>query len=142
MDIKQFQDLQAFLEKEVRSLRGEITSRENKITIIQEFADALKDHLQDYKSITEYQDKFEEINVKYEQERDRLEKLYHQYIEIKSENEQQRDVLKGWEHWFNSNKTLVDKLFSTGPPVEEVMPEEPIPNENKSSKKKKGRFKR
>ena len=53
----------------------------------------------------------------YEKEKDRLTKLYKLYEETESECNRLKVETKGWQKWFDSNREIFDKLFSTSPPI-------------------------
>ncbi|MCX6667016.1 MAG: hypothetical protein NTV74_02075, partial [Euryarchaeota archaeon] len=61
-------------------------------------------------------DKFDDLSVQYEKEKERLTKLYHLYEETEAECKNLKEEVKNWEKWFDSNREIFDRLFSMSPP--------------------------
>ena len=66
---------------------------------------------------SEYKEKFDELTIQYEKEKERLTKLYGLYEETELECKNLKQENIGWQNWFDSNKEIFNKLFSTTPPV-------------------------
>jgi len=64
----------------------------------------------------EYKEKYEEISAEYEKEKEQLTKLYHLYEETDNDCRRLKEETKNWYGWYNSNKDIFNKLFSTTPP--------------------------
>ena len=133
-----------YTKKEVIELKKENTSKENMINDLNEQLTKYKD-LEDY---AEYKTKYDEVHAEYEKEKERLTKLYHLYEETDSECKRLKLENNNWQKWYNSNKEIFNKIFSTAPPVASttesntsppIFPENPVddPNARKPEKAKK-----
>ena len=100
------------LEGEVHNLKNELSAKDETINSMQKQIDELGKH----KKYAEYKDKFDDISVQYEKEKERLTKLYHLYEETEAKCKNLKEEVKNWEKWFDSNREIFDRLFSTGPP--------------------------
>jgi chromosome segregation ATPase len=142
---EEFDGIRNRLEEEIRSLRDEADTKDKTINSLQKHVDEVKEH----EKYAEYKDKFNDVSMQYEKEKERLTKLFKLYEETEAERNNLREEIKSWQDWFNSNKDIFDRLFSTGPPVSAMKtpaetpptPETP-PEEKKSKKKRKLRFKK
>ena len=91
----------------------------------------------------EYKEKYEGMAAEYEKEKERLTKLYQLYEETDSECKRLNKEKKNWQNWYDSNKEVFTKLFSTAPPVGSTetpldeSPNVPTPLENATKKKSK-----
>ena len=142
---EEFDSIRNRLEEETRSLKDEISNRDETIDSLQKQVNELKE----YEKYMEYKDRFDEISENYEKEKERLAKLYHLYEETEDECNKLRGEIKGGQDWFDSNKGIFDKLFSVAPLGGTTMetPKEtpttpPTEKKSKSKTKKKLRFKR
>ena len=142
---EEFDGIRNRLEEEIRSLRDETDTKDKTIDSLQKRTDELKEH----EKYAEYKDKFNDVSMQYEKEKERLTKLFKLYEETEAECNNLREEIKSWQDWFNSNKDIFDRLFSAGPPVSTMKtpkeipptPETP-PGKKKSKKKRKLRFKK
>jgi len=111
---EEFSKIRNQLENEKQILKNEIDNKDQSITSMQKEFDRLKE----FEKYAQYKEKYEDVSKQYEKEKERLTKLYHLYEETESECKKLKDVNAGWQNWFNSNKQVFDKLFSTTPPIE------------------------
>ena len=88
--------------------------------------------------------KYEEMNAEYEKEKERLTKLYHLYEETDNECKTYKTECNNWRNWYDTNKEIFNRLFSSAPPATttttketEATPENPIEDPTKKPKKKK-----
>ena len=109
----EFKSIHNKLEEENNTLKEDVNNKENTINSLQEQIGKLKD----YEKYAEYKDKFDDLSNQYEKEKDRLTKLYKLYEETESECNRLKVETKGWQKWFDSNREIFDKLFSTSPPI-------------------------
>jgi len=139
------------LENEVNTWKEDCVRKENTIKELNEQINKLRE-MENY---SEYKTKYEEINAEYEKEKERLTKLYHLYEETDAECKKLREENKTWQNWYDSNKEIFDKLFSSAPPVKTTQswetttetpvkkePESPIEDPTKKKPKKKKLFKK
>jgi len=142
----EFDGVRNQMEVELVELKKENTSKENMITDLNGQLSKYKD-LEDY---AEYKTKYEEVHAEYEREKERLTKLYHLYEETDSECKRLKSENQNWHKWYNSNKEIFNKLFSSAPPgivttesyentSPPIFPENPVedPNARKPEKIKK-----
>jgi len=113
---EEFGNMRNQLEEEVYSLKGEINKKDDIINSLQGEISKTKE----YEKYAEYKDKFNDLSTQYEKEKERLTKLYHLYEETETECKRLREETKGWQNWFDSNKAIFDKLFSSTPPGESI----------------------
>jgi len=149
---EEFDGIRNRLEEEIRSLRNETDTKDKTIDSLQKHVDELKEH----EKYAEYKDKFDDVSMQYEKEKERLTKLFKLYEETEAECNNLREEIKSWQDWFDSNKDIFDRLFSTGPPVsamktpkdippaQETPPEEPVKEKpaKPKTKRRKLRFKK
>lgn len=157
--VAEFTSINNQLDRENHTLKDDVNNKENTINSLQEKVSKLKDN-------EKYKDKFNDLSNQYEKEKERLTKLYKLYEETEGECNMLKEETKGWQNWFDSNKEIFDKLFSTFPPTKKSNTNEthtspPTPpsvedtpknaaeeatkenkNEKTKSKKKKLRFKK
>ncbi|MFE3845808.1 hypothetical protein ACFL1L_02980 [Thermoplasmatota archaeon] len=100
-------------EYENQNLKNTVKTKESAIESLQEQVNKYKE----YEKFLEYKNKFDELTIQYEKEKERLTKLYNLYEETESECKNLKEENKGWQNWFDSNKEIFNKLFSTTPPV-------------------------
>jgi len=100
------------LEKEITDLRTQNSSKEHLINDLNNQIIKLREK----ENYSEYKDKFESMNAEYEKEKERLTKLYQLYEETNSECIRLREENQNWQNWYNSNKDIFSRLFSTTPP--------------------------
>jgi chromosome segregation ATPase len=111
--IDEFNKIQEQLEYDNKNLNNVVKTKENEInTLNQEIV-----KYKEYEKYSEYKDKFDELTLQYEKEKERLTKLYNLYEETESECKILKQENKDWQSWFNSNKEIFDKLFSSTPPI-------------------------
>ena len=138
---EEFDNIKNQLEREVGDLKTEISSKEHIINDLNNQIIKLKEK----ENFAEFKDKFEAVTAEYEKEKERLTKLYQLYEETNSECIRLKEENQNWENWYNSNKDIFSRLFSTSPPIGQtsVMPEHPTPPENPTDEqiKNKRRFK-
>lgn len=113
---EEFGNMRNQLEEEVYSLKGEINKKDDIINSLQGEISKTKE----YEKYAEYKDKFNDLSTQYEKEKERLTKLYHLYEETETECKRLREETKGWQNWFDSNKAIFDKLFSSTPRAESI----------------------
>jgi predicted nucleic acid-binding Zn-ribbon protein len=101
------------LEKEIQSLKNEISTKNETLNLTQKMIETLKE----YGSYAEYKEKYSELSKQYEIEKERLLKLHHIFKERDDECTKLREEVNGWQDWFNSKKDIFDRLFSAAPPV-------------------------
>ena len=148
---EEFDGIQNQLEQEVHEWKEQVTNKDAEINSLN-----LKiTELEGQENYAEYKNKYEEVNAEYEKEKDRLTKLYQLYEETDAEVKKLRGENKSWQHWYDSNKDIFNKLFSQGPPtttttttshgtVEETIdfPENTTDNPTKKKPKKKLKFRK
>ncbi|MCK4348854.1 MAG: hypothetical protein KAW47_09590, partial [Thermoplasmatales archaeon] len=123
------------LDRENHTLKDDVNNKENTINSLQEQVDKLKDN-------ERYKDKFNDLSDQYEKEKERLTKLYKLYEETEGECNMLKGETKGWQNWFDSNKEIFNKLFSTSPPTSSSLEDIPknivegVTKENKNEKTK------
>ena len=127
---EEFDNIKNQLEREISDLRTENSSKEH---IINDLNNQII-KLREKENFSEYKDKFEAVKTEYEKEKERLTKLYKLYEETNSECEKLRYENQNWQNWYNSNKDIFSRLFSTTPPVEQTStaPEQPREPETKT----------
>jgi len=108
--VAEFTSIRNQLDRENHALKDDVNNKENTINSLQEQVGKLKDN-------EEYKDKFNDLSDQYEKEKERLTKLYKLYEETEGECNMLRGETKGWQNWFDSNKEIFNKLFSTSPPT-------------------------
>jgi len=140
---EEFDTIRNQLEREVHTLKEENTNQEDMINNLNNQISELRG-MENY---AEYKEKYETMSAEYEKEKERLTKLYQLYEETDSECKRLRKENKSWQNWYDSNREIFSKLFSSAPPVGatetpvEESPETPTPSENPTKKKSKRKFK-
>ena len=139
---EEFDSLRDQLESEVHGLKNELDAKDDTVSSLQKQVD----ELEGCKEYAEYKDKFDDLSVQYEKEKERLTKLYHLYEETEAEYKNLKEEVKNWENWFDSNREIFDRLFSMSPPSvtkEETTSIPPTAEEMPETKtKRKLRFRR
>jgi chromosome segregation ATPase len=132
------------LEYEMNSLRQDNANKENTINDLNQQISELR-NMENY---AEYKEKYEGMAAEYEKEKERLTKLYHLYEETETECKSLSEQNKNWQNWYNANKDIFNRLFSTAPPISITespwnepqentpVPDELIENKPKKTKKK------
>ncbi len=133
MKEKALQEVLEWLNHEIKSIKKEIDTRSETIDTLQR----LSDELIDYDKQSDYKDKYENLALEHEKEKERLIKLHNHYRSIETDYQNLQKKIKGWENWFYSNKDIFDRLFSSAPPVDILEQEEILPKNNKKIKRKK-----
>jgi chromosome segregation ATPase len=110
--IEEYDKIHDQLENENKSLKNNVETNENTIKSLQEKVNKYKE----YEKFSDYKDRFDELTIQYEKEKERLTKLYNLYEETETECKNLKEENKGWQDWFDSNKEIFNKLFSTKPP--------------------------
>jgi len=110
---EEFDTIKNQLEREISDLKTENSSKEH---IINDLNNQII-KLREKENFAEFKDRFEAITVEYEKEKERLTKLYQLYEDTNSECTRLKDENQNWQEWYNSNKDIFSKLFSTSPPV-------------------------
>ena len=108
----EFDGVRDQLESEVHGLKNELDVKDQTINSMQKQVG----ELEGCKEYAEYKDKFDDLSVQYEKEKERLTKLYHLYEETEAECKNLKEEVKNWEKWFDSNREIFDRLFSMSPP--------------------------
>jgi chromosome segregation ATPase len=138
----EFDGVRDQLESEVHGLKNELDVKDQTINSMQKQVD----ELEGCKEYAEYKDKFDDLSVQYEKEKERLTKLYHLYEETEAECKNLKEEVKNWENWFDSNREIFDRLFSMSPPgaAKEVSTSVPTTAEEmpETKTKRKLRFRR
>lgn len=142
----EFDGMRNHIERESVDLKKENASKDNMINELNVQLSKYKD----MEDCTEYKTKYEEVHAEYEKEKERLTKLYHLYEETDSECKRLRTENQNWQRWYDSNKEIFNKLFSSAPPgvvtsgscedtAPPIFPENPIedPNARRPEKVKK-----
>ena len=111
--IEEYNKTHEQFEYENQNLKNTVKTKESSIESLQEQVSKYKE----YEKFSEYKNKFDELTIQYEKEKERLTKLYNLYEETESECKNLKEENKGWQNWFDSNKEIFNKLFSTTPPV-------------------------
>jgi chromosome segregation ATPase len=141
---EEFDNIKNQLEIELSDLKTENSSKERIINDLNN--QILK--LREKENFSQYKDKFEAVNAEYEKEKERLTKLYNLYEETNSECTRLKEENQNWQSWYNSNKDIFSRLFSTNPPIAQTSytPEQPIqpdePIEDPTKNKKRSIFRR
>jgi len=136
---EEFDNIKNHLEREVSDLKTENSSKEK---IINDLNNQII-KLREKENFEEFKDKFEAVTAEYEKEKERLTKLYQLYEETNSECTRLREENQNWQNWYNSNRDIFSRLFSTTPPVEQAsytheqptQPENPIEEPTKDKKR-------
>jgi len=110
---EEFDHIRNQLETEIQELKEENAKKEEELKQLNEKIGELTEQAQ----YAEYKEKYEEVNAEYEKEKERLTKLYHLYEETDAECKRLKEENKKWQEWYNSNREIFSKLFSTAPPV-------------------------
>jgi len=111
--VDEFASIRNQLEEENLTFKDDIKNKESTINMLQVQVEKLKD----FEKYSEYKDKFNDLSNQYEKEKERLAKLYKLYEETEGECSKLKKETKDWQNWFDSNKEIFDKLFSTSPPT-------------------------
>jgi len=111
--IEEYNKMHEQLEYENQSLKTTVKTKESTIDSLQEQVIKYKE----YEKFSEYKDKYDELTIQYEKEKERLTKLYNLYEETESDCKHLKEENKGWHNWFDSNKEIFNKLFSTTQPI-------------------------
>jgi chromosome segregation ATPase len=111
--IDDFNKKQEQYEYENQNLKNIVKTKESEIDTLKQDIEKYKD----YEKYSDYKEKFDELTIQYEKEKERLTKLYNLYEETESECKTLKQENKDWQSWFNSNKEIFDKLFSKTPPI-------------------------
>jgi chromosome segregation protein len=132
---EQFDTIRNQLEREIHDLKEENKQKE---TIINDMNEKVKE-LSGKEDFSQFKEKFEEMNVEYEKEKERLTKLYQLYEETDFECKRLNKENQEWQNWYNSNKEIFSKLFSTLPPCDTTTD---ASEENDTKNKKKNKSKK
>jgi chromosome segregation ATPase len=111
---EEFDNIRNELEREIHDLKEQNSTNE---TIINDLNQQIVD-LRGRENYEEYKEKYEEVSAEYEKEKERLTKLYQLYEETEAECNKLKNENKNWQNWYNTNKEISNKLFSSGPPFE------------------------
>jgi len=101
------------LDQENQTLKNEVNRQKTTIDSLQQQTSKIKE----YEQYAQYKDKYEEVSKAYDKEKDRLTKLYHLYEETEQEVNRLKKDNDHWQNWYNSNKDIFNKLFSSAPPT-------------------------
>ncbi len=111
--IEEYNKINDQLEYEQQNSKNIIKKKDSEIESLQDQLDKYKE----YEKFSGYKDKFDELTIQYDKEKERLTKLFNLYEETESECKHLKEENKGWQNWFDSNKEIFNKLFSNTPPV-------------------------
>ena len=121
-------------EKEIRSLKEEISKKEGMANSLQKIVAELKK----YEAYSKYEDLYYETTVEYEKEKERLVKLHNIYNETTTKCKKLEEEVKGWKEWYNYNKKSFDQLFSIASPRSvKKAPTEPVTSKKRKKIKRK-----
>lgn len=110
MKNKALNEVFEWLEQEIKTLKGEIESRNETVCTLEALSEGLKE-LQN----SDYKEKYENLISDLEKEKERLVKLHNHYKIMENENSSLKAEIKGWHEWFSANKDIFDKLFTNAP---------------------------
>ena len=113
---EQFDNIRNQLEREIHDLKEENKQKETEINDMNE---KIKE-LSGKEDFSQFKEKFEEMTVEYEKEKERLTKLYQLYEETDFECKRLNKENQEWQNWYNSNKEIFSKLFSKSPPCDTI----------------------
>ena len=113
---EQFDNIRNQLEREIHDLKEENKQKETEINDMNE---KIKE-LSGKEDFSQFKEKFEEMTVEYEKEKERLTKLYQLYEETDFECKRLNKENQEWQNWYNSNKEIFSKLFSKSPPCNTI----------------------
>ncbi len=104
-----FEKIKSDLERKVGLLENELSERDNELRVLKSEVTELRK----FKKYAEYKDKYNQLSVEYQKERDRLTKLYKLYEELEKENNKLKTELNRWHSWYDSNAEIFEKLFKS-----------------------------
>ena len=138
MKTKVLEEVLKWFNQEIKILKKEIDTRNETVNTLQ----SLVDELTEYEKHSDYKEKFQELSLEYEKEKERLIKLHSHYRNIETEYDNLQKKVRGWEDWFYSNKDIFDRLLSSAPPTafmetEKIPSEQPYKRKKQKKKKKK-----
>jgi len=113
---EQFDNIRNQLEREIHDLKEDNKQKE---TTINDMNEKIKE-LSGKEDFSQFKEKFEEMTVEYEKEKERLTKLYQLYEETDFECKRLNKENQEWQNWYNSNKEIFSKLFSKSPPCDSI----------------------
>jgi chromosome segregation ATPase len=99
------------LNQEIQDLAQQIETKKHYIELLNHQLVILDE----YASSQQYKTQYEDINQKYQKERERLEKLFRKYASTETESEKLRNEIKQWHDWYDYNKQIFDRLFNAPP---------------------------
>ena len=108
---EQFDNIRNQLEREIHDLKETNKQKEN---MINEMNEKIKE-LSGKEDFSQFKEKYEEMTVEYEKEKERLTKLYQLYEETDFELKKIKKENQDWQNWYNSNKDMFNKLFASIP---------------------------
>jgi len=104
-----FESVKGQMEQEMECLKADVSSKEETIQTLNTRIDELKK----LEETAGFKNKFEEMSVEYEKEKERLTKLFKLYEETEAENKKLKDEVTEWKTWFDSNEAVFKNLFSS-----------------------------
>ena len=102
---EQFDNIRNQLEREIHDLKEENKQKETEINDMNE---KIKE-LSGKEDFSQFKEKFEEMTVEYEKEKERLTKLYQLYEETDFECKRLNKENQEWQNWYNSKKEIFSK---------------------------------
>jgi chromosome segregation ATPase len=108
---EQFDNIRNQLEREIHDLKETNKQKEN---MINEMNEKIRE-LSGKEDFSQFKEKYEEMTVEYEKEKERLTKLYQLYEETDFELKKIKKENQDWQNWYNSNKDMFNKLFASIP---------------------------
>ena len=104
---EQFDNIRNQLEREIHDLKETNKQKEN---MINEMNEKIKE-LSGKEDFSQFKEKYEEMTVEYEKEKERLTKLYQLYEETDFELKRLKKENHDWQNWYNSNKICSTNYF-------------------------------
>lgn len=138
MKSKVLDEVLKWINNEIDILKKEIDTRNETVNTLQR----LVDELTGYEKHSDYKEKFQELSLEHEKEKERLVKLHHHYRNMETEYDNLQKKVGGWEDWFYSNKDIFDRLLSSAPPMTIIESKEESSEQSKKIKKQKKKKKK
>jgi chromosome segregation ATPase len=129
---EQFDNIRNQLEREIHDLKEDNKQKES---VINDMNDKIKE-LSGKEDFSQFKEKYEEMTIEYEKEKERLTKLYQLYEETDFECKRLNKENQEWHNWYNSNKDIFGKLFSNSPPADSPTEEKSQEESNTKTKEK------
>ncbi len=104
-----FDNIKNQLEETVHDLRSEINAKDSTITEL----NSKIEELSKFENSEEWKNKFEEVSVEFEKEKERLTKLFRLYEETEAENKKLKEDINKWQNWFDTNQAKFSNIFDS-----------------------------